>query len=84
MRQEKEVIGQVLSAAIRDENVRAVVQTNLLPGRKYVRSCEFYFIVHNNSEPEERRISGEITETESSRVKEQSQPDPKTSLLWAA
>ncbi len=53
MRQEKEVIGQVLSAAIRDENVRAVVQTNLLPGRKYVRSCEFYFIVHNTEPFEE-------------------------------
>ncbi len=50
MRQEKEVIDQVLSAAMQDENVRAVVQTNLLPGREYIHSCEFYFIV-NDTEP---------------------------------
>ena len=45
MRQEKEIIGQILSAAARDGNVRAVVRTNLLPGREYIHSFEFYFIV---------------------------------------
>ena len=32
MRREKEVIDQILSAAVRNENVRAVVRTNLLSG----------------------------------------------------
>ena len=50
MRQEREVIDQVLSAAMRDENVRAVVRTNLLPKREYIHSFEFYFIV-NDTEP---------------------------------
>ena len=50
MREEKEVISQVLSVAIGDENVRAVVRTNLLRGRKYIHSFEFYFIV-NDPEP---------------------------------
>lgn len=50
MRQEKEVIDQVLSAAARDKNVRAVVRTNLLPEREYIHSCEFCFIV-NDTEP---------------------------------
>ena len=55
MRKEKEVIDQVLSAAVRDGNVRAVVQTNLLPGRKYIHSCEFCLIV-NDTEPFENDV----------------------------
>ena len=49
MRQEKEVVDQVLSAAMQDENVRAVVRTNLLPGRKYIHSYEFYFVVNDTA-----------------------------------
>ncbi len=47
MREEKEVIGQVLSEAMRDDNVKAVIRTNLLPGRKYIHSFEFYFVVND-------------------------------------
>ena len=49
MRREKEVIDQILSAATRNENVRAVVRTNLLPGRKYIHSYEFYFVVNDTA-----------------------------------
>lgn len=49
MRREKEVIDQILSAAVRNENVRAVVRTNLLPGRKYIHSYEFYFVVNDTA-----------------------------------
>ncbi len=49
MRREKEVIEQILSAAMRNENVRAVVRTNLLPGRKYIHSYEFYFVVNDTA-----------------------------------
>ena len=49
MRREKEVIEQILSAAMRNENVRAVIRTNLLPGRKYIHSYEFYFVVNDTA-----------------------------------
>ncbi len=53
MRQEKEVIGHILSVAMQDENVRAVVRTNLLPGRKYIHSYEFCFVVDHTDRYED-------------------------------
>lgn len=47
MRQENEIIESVLSVAIKDDCVRAVVRTNLLPKRDYLYSYEFYFIVND-------------------------------------
>ena len=35
MRTEKEVVENVLAVAGKDESVRAVIRTDLLPGRKY-------------------------------------------------
>ena len=55
MKQEKEVIEQILSAAAQDGNVRAVIRTNLLPGRKYIHPFEFCFIV-NETEPFENDV----------------------------
>ena len=46
MRQENEVIENVLSAAEQDDAVRAVVRTNLAK-REYLHSYEFYFIVND-------------------------------------
>ena len=36
MRQEKEVVGQVLSVAVRDENVRAVIRTTESPSLRHL------------------------------------------------
>ena len=44
MRQENEVMDNVLSVAMQDDAVRAVVRTNLAK-REYIHSYEFYFIV---------------------------------------
>lgn len=46
MRSENEVIDIVLKAANKDEDVRAVIRTNLLPKRKF-DYYNFYFIVNN-------------------------------------
>lgn len=47
MRQEKEMIEKICSVALRDDAVRAVVRTNLLPKREYLNSYEFYFVVND-------------------------------------
>ena len=46
MRSEKEIIDTVLNAADKDESVRAVIRTDLLPKRKY-EYYNFYFIVND-------------------------------------
>lgn len=46
MRTEKEIIDNIMDVAIIDENVRAVIRTDLLPVREYLYSYNFYFIVN--------------------------------------
>ena len=45
MRTEKEIIDSVLALARKDEGVRAVIRTDLLPVREYLHSCNFIFVV---------------------------------------
>ena len=54
MRTEKEIIETVLDAAGKDDSVRAVIQTNLLPKREYAY-YNFCFVV-NDTEKYERDI----------------------------
>ena len=44
MRSEKEVIGQIIELAEKDDSVRAVIRTDLKPLRKYLYSYDFYFV----------------------------------------
>ena len=52
MRQENEVIENILSVAKQDDAVRAVVRTNLAK-REYIHSYEFYFIVNDTDKFED-------------------------------
>jgi aminoglycoside 6-adenylyltransferase len=52
MRQENEVIENILSVAKQDDAVRAVVRTNLVK-REYIHSYEFYFIVNDTDKFED-------------------------------
>lgn len=45
MRTEREIVDSVLDYAMRDNGVRAVIRTDLLPVREYLRACNFIFIV---------------------------------------
>ena len=56
MRTEKEIISKVLAVAEADENVRAVIRTNLLPIREYLYSYQFYFVVNDVTEYEDDRV----------------------------
>lgn len=47
MRTENEIISKVLEVAGGDENVRAVIRTNLVPVREYLHDYQFYFIVRD-------------------------------------
>ena len=47
MRGEREIIHSVLALAERDDGVRAVIRTDLLPVREYLHSCNFIFVVNN-------------------------------------
>ena len=47
MRNEREIIDRVLQIAIRDDGVRAVVRTELLPVREYLHAYSFVFVVRN-------------------------------------
>ena len=47
MRSEREIIGSVLALAERDEGVRAVIRTDLLPVREYLHSFNFIFVVND-------------------------------------
>ena len=51
MRTEKEVVENVLAVAGKDESVRAVIRTDLLPGRKY-QYYNFYFVVNSTEKYE--------------------------------
>ncbi len=55
MRSEKEIIDSVLALAERDDGVRAVIRTDLLPVRKYLHSCNFIFVVSDI-----RRYNGDV------------------------
>ena len=52
MRQENEVIENILSVAKQDDAVRAIVRTNLVK-REYIHSYEFYFIVNDTDKFED-------------------------------
>lgn len=45
MRTEKEIIDNVIAVANNDSNVKAVIQTDLLPVKEYLDKYSFYFIV---------------------------------------
>ncbi|MBR6219186.1 MAG: aminoglycoside 6-adenylyltransferase [Clostridia bacterium] len=47
MRSEEEIIGSVLQIAIKDDGVRAVVRTELLPVREYLHAYSFVFVVRD-------------------------------------
>lgn len=47
MRTEKEIIDLVLDVARKDENIRAVIRTDLLPVREYLYTYNFYFVVND-------------------------------------
>ena len=46
MRTEKEIINLIMDTALKDENVRAVIRTDLLPVREYLFTYNFYFVVN--------------------------------------
>lgn len=47
MRTEREIIDLVLDVARKDENVCAVIRTDLLPVREYLYTYNFYFVVND-------------------------------------
>ena len=47
MRTEQDIIGQVLDHARADADIRAVVRTDLVPVRAYLKQYNFYFIVRD-------------------------------------
>ena len=47
MRTEKEIVKNILEYAGSDDNVRAVIRTELMPVREYLYSYQFYFIVND-------------------------------------
>jgi|GEM_PF-3134455 adenylyltransferase len=47
MRTEREIIDNIIGVAVKDESVRAVIRTDLLPVREYLYTYNFYFIVNN-------------------------------------
>ncbi len=47
MRSENEIIQNIIEYADSDDNVQAVIRTNLLPVREYLYSYQFYFIVND-------------------------------------
>ncbi|SEP60432.1 Streptomycin adenylyltransferase [Lachnospiraceae bacterium NE2001] len=47
MRTEDEVVDQILKYAEEDDNVRAVIRTDLMPERDYLFTYNFYFIVND-------------------------------------
>ena len=46
MRTEKVIINLIMDTALKDENVRAVIRTDLLPVREYLFTYNFYFVVN--------------------------------------
>ncbi len=47
MRTENEIVQNILEYAGSDDNVRAVIRTELMPVREYLYSYQFYFIVND-------------------------------------
>ena len=47
MRTEQNIIDNVIEVAFSDENVRAVIRTNIYPKREYLYNYEFYFVVND-------------------------------------
>ena len=47
MKSEKDIIDNVLRYAEQDENVAAVIRTDLLPVREYLYTYNFYFVVYD-------------------------------------
>ena len=47
MRTEREIIDSVLDFAMRNDGVRAVIRTDLLPVRDYLFACNFIFVVND-------------------------------------
>ncbi len=47
MRNEREILDAVLGAARRDDAVRAVIRTDLLPVRRYLYTYNFCFVVND-------------------------------------
>ena len=56
MRTESEIINNVTDVAKADENVRAVIRTELLPRRKYLYAYQFCFVVNDVSKYEDDRV----------------------------
>ena len=56
MRTESEIIKSVLKYAETDDNVRAVIRTDLLPQREYLYLYQFCFIVNDLSKYEDDRV----------------------------
>ena len=56
MRKESEILKNILDIAETDDNVRAVIRTNLLPIREYLYSYQFYFIVRDISKFEDDSV----------------------------
>ena len=47
MRTEKEIADTILEVAVSDENVGAVIRTDILPIREYLYTYNFYFVVYD-------------------------------------
>lgn len=47
MRTENAIVQEIVEYAHTDDNIRAVIRTNLLPVREYLYSYQFYFIVND-------------------------------------
>ena len=56
MRTEKEIINNIIDVALRDNAVRAVVRTDLLPRREYLYTYNFYFIVNDIGKYDDDKI----------------------------
>ena len=47
MRNEREIIAEIMDAAMQDDSVRVVIRTDLLPERKYLYTYNFCFVVND-------------------------------------
>ena len=56
MRTENEIVQNIIEYAGFDENVEAVIRTNLLPVREYLYSYQFYFIVNDITKYEDDMV----------------------------
>ena len=56
MRTEQEILASILSVATNDEDIRAVVRTDLLPVREYLYTYNFCFIVNDIEKYDDNRV----------------------------